>query len=203
MPSRLPSEPPFRRLESNGLGNRSWAPWGPCQQNAGQGLRVTSWNARGLLCLDTRKRESKIQLRSEYMRQRFLIVLREVRGDERRLLHIIDDTPYSYTSYLSVSDASAGGIVFLVPGHSPHLPAPDALKPECVLHPIVTGRAAALFISSPTHDHSMCVLNIQNYSLSAPEVHEIECSWAQQVARAQQHESTFKFVAFGGLLQIS
>eukprot|EP00959_Pyramimonas_sp_CCMP1952_P292097 6108939-Pyramimonas_sp.AAC.1 len=108
------------------------------------------------------------------MRQRFLIVLQEVRGDELRLQRLIDDTPYSYDCYMSGFDVAAGGVAFLVPGHPQHLPVPAELKPTCVLLPIVPGRVAALHISSPAHEYTMCILSIHNHNLSALDVHVVE-----------------------------
>eukprot|EP00959_Pyramimonas_sp_CCMP1952_P173029 3616112-Pyramimonas_sp.AAC.1 len=81
-----------RQWRFSGLGSTGWAPWEPYIRDAKAGLRIICWNARSLLCLDSSKRASKLRLLSEYMRQRFLIVLQEVRGDELRLQRLIDDT---------------------------------------------------------------------------------------------------------------
>eukprot|EP00959_Pyramimonas_sp_CCMP1952_P139202 2913774-Pyramimonas_sp.AAC.1 len=66
---------------------------------------------------------------------------------------------------MSAAGVSAGGLAFLVPRHRAQQPVPDHLKPACVLHSIVPGRAAALHVSSPAREHSMCISNVHNHHL--------------------------------------
>eukprot|EP00959_Pyramimonas_sp_CCMP1952_P181653 3797854-Pyramimonas_sp.AAC.1 len=89
------------------------------------------------------------------MRQRFLVVLQEVRGYIGRLQRLVDDAPYTYECFVSATGVSVGGVAFLVPRHPPQQPVPERLEPARMLRSIVPGRAAALHVSPPAREHSM------------------------------------------------
>eukprot|EP00959_Pyramimonas_sp_CCMP1952_P173671 3629117-Pyramimonas_sp.AAC.1 len=88
-------------------------------------LRFVSWNARGLLTVNIKRRKAKLAVLAPLLRRGYIILLQEVHGDLLRLRRALQACAVAYDILHNDSgDPSIGGTVFLVP-RSDHLAVVD------------------------------------------------------------------------------
>ena len=77
-------------------------------------FRALTWNCRGLLVKDVRKRAKKLKQLSQFLRNADYIFLQEVHGTETLLLKVIRHLLGKFYCYCDIPSSGSGGVACLV-----------------------------------------------------------------------------------------
>ena len=95
------------------------------------GLLILTWNARGLLALNPRRRQAERNQFLPYLKLSYIIALQEVHGSWPRLQIMLASIPCKYDFFSGGPTAGAGAVAFLFPGQSQSVTLDVASGPFC------------------------------------------------------------------------
>ena len=155
-------------------------------------VRTATWNARALLCGNTKQRRRKVHALKTFIGNSDVFMIQEAHGFQEWADVEFNPIREKYAWFQTGSHPSSGGLIFIIKK--------DMLKDSAYeLHSVIDGRVAYFaikFASADSREVSLNFVNVHNFGLDSTNMMLVESSIRPLIDQSlSSYSNTITFVA--------